>query len=74
MKCSKHFSIKNFYLGIVTAANEGPESGAKFFNDWVEEVKKVVPKERLLVYEVKQGWKPLCEFLDLPIPEGEFPR
>ncbi len=59
---------------MLTAVEEGKESGVKFFNDWVEDVKRVVPKDRLLVFEVKQGWKPLCEFLDLPIPEGDFPR
>jgi len=40
-----------------------------------EEVKKHVPAERLLVYEVKEGWKPLCEFLGVEIPEEKpFPH
>jgi hypothetical protein len=39
-----------------------------------EEVKRRVPPERLLVYEVKQGWGPLCEFLGVPAPEEPFPR
>jgi hypothetical protein len=39
-----------------------------------EEVKRRVPPERLLVYEVKQGWGPLCEFLGVPEPEEPFPR
>ena len=40
-----------------------------------EEVKKHVPPERLLVYEVKEGWKPLCEFLGVEIPEEKpFPH
>jgi hypothetical protein len=30
--------------------------------------------ERLLVYEVGEGWEPLCKFLDLPIPDVDFPR
>ena len=33
-----------------------------------------IAKERLLVYEVSQGWQPLCEFLDTKIPEEPFPR
>ena len=52
----------------------GEEEAVKFFNKWTEEVKKTVPKERLLVFEAKQGWKPLCDFLDLPIPDGPFPN
>jgi hypothetical protein len=40
-----------------------------------EEVKKHVPPERLLVYEVKEGWKPLCEFLGVETPEEKpFPH
>lgn len=39
-----------------------------------EEVKRRVPPERLLVYEVKEGWGPLCKFLDVPEPEGPFPH
>jgi hypothetical protein len=39
-----------------------------------EEVKRHVPPERLLVYEVKEGWGPLCEFLDVPEPDEPFPR
>lgn len=34
---------------------------------------KTVPKDRLLVYDVKEGWPPLCEFLDIAIPEAPFP-
>ena len=36
---------------------------ARFFNDWVDQVKAEIPAERLLVFEVKQGWGPLCQFL-----------
>ncbi len=44
------------------------------FNRHVEEVKRTIPAERLLVYEVKQGWEPLCAFLGLAVPSQEFPR
>lgn len=26
------------------------------------------------VFEVKEGWGPLCQFLDLPVPSEPFPR
>jgi hypothetical protein len=44
------------------------------FNQHNEEVKRRVPKERLLVYEVKEGWGPLCEFLGVEEPDEPFPR
>ena len=27
-----------------------------------------------IVFNMKEGWEPLCKFLDKPIPEIEFPR
>jgi hypothetical protein len=40
----------------------------EIFNNHIEEVKQVVPPERLLIFEAKQGWEPLCSFLDVPVP------
>lgn len=39
-----------------------------------EAVKEAIPASQLLVFEVKEGWGPLCNFLDMPAPSGEFPR
>ena len=44
------------------------------FVDWVEDVKRRCPKDRLLVYSVSEGWGPLCDFLGLPVPETPFPQ
>ena len=37
-------------------------------------VKSLVPPEKLLVYNVKQGWKPLCDFLGCEVPTVAFPH
>lgn len=39
-----------------------------------EAVKATIPAAQLLVYEVKDGWEPLCEFLGAPVPDEPFPR
>jgi hypothetical protein len=39
-----------------------------------EEVKQRVPAEKLLVYDVKEGWAPLCEFLGVEVPDKPFPH
>ena len=52
----------------------GKEESITFYNAWVKHVKNIVPPNRLLVFEVKEGWEPLCKFLDLSVPEGPFPR
>ena len=44
------------------------------FNRHNEEVKRTIPPDRLLVYEVSQGWEPLCNFLGVPVPATPFPR
>jgi hypothetical protein len=41
------------------------------FNRHIEEVKRVVPKERLLIFEARHGWGPLCRFLNVPVPENK---
>ena len=50
-----------------------PELAAAF-EDHTDAVKATIPPDQLLVYEVKQGWQPLCEFLGQPVPEEPFPR
>ena len=40
----------------------------------VAEVRATVPAERLLEFEVAQGWAPLCAFLEVPEPDEPFPR
>jgi len=41
----------------------------------LDEVRRTVPPERLLVYDVKDGWKPLCDFLGRPVPQdAAFPN
>jgi hypothetical protein len=45
------------------------------FNRHNEEVKRRVPADRLLVFDVREGWGPLCAFLDLPVPPDKpFPH
>ena len=46
----------------------------RVFEAHIEEVKRVVPPEKLLVYEVKEGWEPLCRFLEVPVPASPFPH
>lgn len=38
------------------------------------EVRRVIPPERLLVFDVAEGWEPLCRFLGVPVPAEPFPR
>ena len=44
------------------------------FRDHIEYVKRTADPERLLVFEAKQGWAPICEFLGVPVPDTPFPH
>jgi hypothetical protein len=37
-------------------------------------VKATIPASQLLVFEVKEGWEPLCDFLGVSVPDEAFPR
>jgi predicted naringenin-chalcone synthase len=38
------------------------------------QVVETVPAEQLLIYDIRDGWGPLCEFLEVPVPETPFPH
>ncbi|MFN3238406.1 MAG: sulfotransferase family protein [Pseudomonadales bacterium] len=44
------------------------------FQQHNQQVIDALPKDRLLVFEASEGWAPLCEFLEVPIPDEPYPR
>ncbi len=53
---------------------ESPEHAQRVFLRHNEDVQQRLPPERLLVYQVRDGWAPLCGFLGLPVPDEPFPH
>lgn len=53
---------------------EFPEKGKQYYLEQNEKIRQLVPKERLLEFNVKEGWGPLCEFLGKEAPTHPFPR
>ena len=45
-----------------------------YFEQRTDQIRRAIPPDRLLVYEVKDGWEPLCDFLQLQVPNEPFPR
>jgi Sulfotransferase domain len=39
-----------------------------------QEVRDTIDPSRLLEFDVRQGWEPLCRFLEVPVPSDPFPR
>ena len=44
------------------------------FNRHNQEVRDTVDPKRLLVFDVREGWEPLCRFLEVAVPSEPFPR
>jgi len=53
---------------------EDEEYAKKVFLNHIEDVKKHVPEDRLLVFNVSEGWEPLCKFLNVHVPDESFPH
>jgi hypothetical protein len=51
-----------------------PEEMAIAMEHYHEEIQRDIPADRLLVWSVGEGWEPLCEFLEVPVPDTPFPR
>ncbi|KAJ7127636.1 P-loop containing nucleoside triphosphate hydrolase protein [Mycena epipterygia] len=62
------------FLAMFKTENVTPEIAKARFTAYYDEVRSLVPKERLLDYRVGEGWESLCKFLDKPVPAEAFPR
>jgi hypothetical protein len=60
--------------GSFASGHETPEQLIAGFRAHNEAVKATVPPERLLVWEVREGWGPLCAFLGVPEPDQPLPH
>jgi hypothetical protein len=60
--------------GTFAGANATPEEMILAMRGHEEAVKRVVPAERLLVWDVTEGWEPLCAFLGVGVPEEPLPH
>ena len=46
----------------------------RVFRDHIDAVKATIDPDRLLVYDMREGWEPLCEFLGVAIPDTPYPK
>jgi hypothetical protein len=51
-----------------------PEQMKRQMLAYNEAVKATIPPERLLVWQVSEGWEPLCAFLGVAVPEQPLPH
>ena len=53
---------------------EDEANAKKVYLEMHEEVRQIVPKDRLLEYKLGQGWEPICNFLGKDVPPMPFPH
>ncbi len=46
----------------------------RVFREHIAEVQSVIPADRLLTFDLRDGWQPLCDFLEVEVPEIPFPK
>jgi hypothetical protein len=67
--------VKNWervFFGIEPGRYTAEESMARI-RQHNQEVRETVPAKRLLVFHVREGWAPLCQFLGVPVPDEPYP-
>lgn len=62
------------WQGLLHGRFEDKPYAISVFEQCNQDVKDFVPADRLLVWNVKEGWEPLCSFLGVAMPNTPFPR
>ncbi len=73
IKCVK-FAKQTIFEGHLEGRFEDKAFAEQVFNKHIADVKAYVPADKLLVWDVAEGWAPLCKFLNVPVPEGPLPH
>jgi hypothetical protein len=73
------FAVVNDDVSYLTVPFPLPEqkreSAIAGYEEHNRRVRKMIPKDRLLEYSVKQGWDPICNFLEIAdCPQTPFPK
>ena len=59
---------------IINSIAEGEDRLRQYYCDSIKHAINKVPAKDLLIWNVKDGWEPLCSFLEKPMPNGPIPH
>ncbi len=62
------------WKGVFKGRFEDKAYAIEVFQQNTVSVKQKIPAEKLLVFDIQEGWEPLCAFLEIPVPVEAFPR
>jgi Sulfotransferase domain len=60
--------------GAMAGDTFSDEGLAAIMERWNEQVRRTVPAERLLAWDLADGWEPLCDFLEVEVPVRPLPH
>jgi hypothetical protein len=70
-----YFSLLHIILNVWTKGNWQDRTALRQgYLDHYSYVRSIVPNDRLLEFESRDGWEPLCEFHGKDVPEQPYPR
>ena len=55
-------------------ADQSDENLLRVFKEYNQKAENLIPAEQLLVLQPGDGWEPLCEFLQVEVPDLPYPR
>jgi Sulfotransferase domain len=50
------------------------QHATQVFKNHIADVQSEIPADRLLTFDLRDGWRPLCEFLRVEVPDIPFPK
>jgi len=74
MMIDHHLMTRELILERTFAGDDTREHVLEVLAAHEKDVIASVPPAELLVYDVAEGWEPLCAFLGVPVPDEPFPR
>ncbi|MCJ1307109.1 hypothetical protein MMC25_000755 [Agyrium rufum] len=67
---------RDITIGLIRGFFQGsPEkNGKRIYQEHYDEIRRIVPKENLLEFQIGEGWERMCEFLGDEVPKEPFPN
>lgn len=62
------------WKGVFDGRMDDKQHVIDVFEHHTENVRSVIPAQRLLVFEASEGWQALCDFLGVRVPDEPFPK
>lgn len=68
-------ACRKLLLGLFQAGSEQEvrRNARATYDRHHAQIQEMVPPGQLLIYNLGDGWEPLCEFLGKPVPEADYP-